>query len=174
MLNIPPNRVEWETSYVVPWFTIVHNIPLEYSETIFIHVWDYLQNWWEMINLDEKRSVNKNKFHNAIILIEYVDRDILESDKVNNTQIKLKNAIQSTPVDDIRQIAENIGDFDWNGKYYLVVYTYNSITDETLPERWIFKWVIVDMEKYNLTKSKPEILESQVAEKVEAIFPHKI
>lgn len=157
MRTIPPNRVEWETSYTVPWFSVVHNIPLEYAETIFIDIWDYLNANWEMTTFDEHRKINKNKVHNSILLVEYTDKNILEADKENNTQLKLKNQLQSEPIDGIRQIGESIGDFEYNGKHYLVVYTYNSITNETIPERGIFRWVIIDRNKYDATRPVGEV-----------------
>lgn len=172
MLIVPPNRVEWETSYTVPWFTTVHNLHPNVIESPFIEIWEYLKKWWDMIDFDTNRKINKDRVYLATLLIEYTDKDILESDKRNNAQIKLKNPIQSIPIDKTRQIGESIGDFEWNGKYYLVVYTYNSLTEETAPERWIFKWVIVDMEKYNITKSQSELAEAWVMQKIESIFPH--
>jgi hypothetical protein len=38
-----------------------------------------------------------------------------------------------------------------------VVYTYNSITDETIPERGVFKWVIIDRKKYDATRPVAEL-----------------
>lgn len=156
MLKIPPNRVKWETSYEVPWFTTVHNLDSSAIESSFIAIWDYLQEWWEMVEFDASRRINKDRVYLATLLIEYTDRDVLDSDKRNNTQLQLKNPIQAMPIDEIRQIGKSIGDFEWNGKYYLVLYTYNNLTEETVPERWIFKGVILDMNKYNATKSKSD------------------
>jgi hypothetical protein len=92
-----------------------------------------------MTDFDGIRRVNKDRVYLATLLVEYADKSILEADKENSTQLKLKNQLQSEPIDGTRQIGESIGDFEYNGKHYLVVYTYNSITDETIPERGVFK-----------------------------------
>lgn len=146
-------RKEGESSYDIPWFAIVQNIPPDYSETIFTTVKRFLENWDSISVFDSDRNITE-KAHTAILLIEYSDRAILESDRINNSQIKLKNPIQSEPIDEVRQLWESIWDFEWNGKHYLVVYTYNSLTSETSPERGIFQWVIVDRNKYIETRPR--------------------
>lgn len=152
MLNVAPSRAKGESSYEVPGFTIIRNIPPDYAESIFTAIAGYLQDTGEMLDFDGKRSINKDRIYLATLLIEYSDRSLLESDKESNSQLKMKNIIQSEPIDGVRQLWESIWDFEWNGKHYLVVYTYNTLTDETLPERWVFRWVIVDKQKYDLTR----------------------
>lgn len=172
MLTVPPPRTVWETSYEVPWFTTVHSLHPSAIESPFIDIWEYLNNWWEMSEFDSERTINKDRVYLATLLIEYTSRDVLDSDKRNNTQLQLKNPIQALPIDGTRQLGQNIGDFEWNWKYYLVVYTYNNLTDETIPERWVYKGVILDMDKYNATKPQSELAESSVMERVKNIFPH--
>jgi hypothetical protein len=151
------NMTTWKSiaeesiSYSIQWFTQINRISSGYSETIFLKISDFLTSWNNLSEFDADRKIS-SEVHTAILLIEYIDRSILESDRVNNTMIKLKNSIQSEPVDDTRQIWESIGDFEWNGKHYLLVYTYNSLTEEICPERGTFKGVIVDYEKYVSTR----------------------
>ncbi len=63
-------------------------------------------------------------------------------------KINIINPIKTEVIDWDKQIAEPVWYFDFNWKYYLVINPYNSFTEETNPELWIYKWVIVNPELY--------------------------
>lgn len=71
--------------------------------------------------------------------IEYSDTNIRERDKANNQiRYELVNLFQSKAQDGKgRQIAKNVGEFEYNGKYYLVVSPRNTPLpqNDTIPER---------------------------------------
>ncbi|EKE28171.1 MAG: hypothetical protein ACD_3C00086G0015 [uncultured bacterium (gcode 4)] len=59
------------------------------------------------------------------------------------------------PTKHFAEILENwrqIPSFDWyfeyEGKFYTIVDWLNSLTDEINPEKWIYKWVIVNPSRY--------------------------
>lgn len=170
----PDSIITW----AVTWLGEVTNVPYWIPNNIFTELYDDVLKIWTLISsFDEDRNI-LHWFYSDYICIEYTEPQIREKDKMNNqSHYELVNLFQSKKQDEQgRQFSKNVWEFEYNGKYYLVVSPRNTPLpqNDIISERWIFKWVIVDMEKYNATKSKPEIIESQVAEKVEAIFPHNI
>lgn len=47
-----------------------------------------------------------------------------------------------------RQVPEFEWYFEYNGKYYIIVNGLNKLTQEINPEKWVYKWVIVNPSKY--------------------------
>jgi len=58
------------------------------------------------------------------------------------------NKYNSKPIDDTRQIPEIAWSFEYNWKWYIILFPRNTLTDETIPERGIYKGIIVSPELY--------------------------
>ncbi len=137
----------WKTTYSVNWKFQVRNIPNWVPENLFSEIWDFLSDWWEIPIFDENRNII-HWLYMDYILIEYKEKDIRNSDIWNNNKIDIINFAQSRVVWEWNQIAENVWEFEYNWKYYLVVYPYNSLTNENNSSLGIYKWVIVNPRKY--------------------------
>lgn len=100
----------------------------------------------------------KIEFNNDINIYD-LERNfmILESSSKNFRNMNmesLKNNFQkdwnhySKLLENNRHIPDICWYFDYNDKYYIVIRWLNTLTDEINPEKWIYKWVIIDSEKY--------------------------
>lgn len=65
-----------------------------------------------------------------------------------------------------RQIPEFEWYFEYNWKYYTIVNWLNTLTDEVTPEKWIYKWVILNPSKYFEIENEAR----KIADKVEDIL----
>lgn len=65
-----------------------------------------------------------------------------------------------------RQIPEFEWYFEYNWKYYTIVNWLNTLTDEINPEKWIYKWVILNPSKYFDIENEAR----KIADKVEDIL----
>lgn len=140
-------------SYKIWEYTTVKNVPAWFPYNVFTELMYFFMEWWIIPPFDDNRNVITNVY-SSFIFIEYSDPTIRQIDIKNNEKINIINPIKSEIVDGCRQIGRNIWEFEYNGKYYLVVYPYNVLTDETNPEKWIFRWVIIDPEKYFKVQSE--------------------
>lgn len=126
----------------------IHNIPHLWIPTIlFNRIVSYLLEWNEIHKFDENRNII-DSIYSDYVLVEYIDSDIMKQDIINNSKIEIINKLKSKEIDWNRQIAENTWNFELNQKYYLISNPYNPFCDEINPEKWIYKWVIIDFDKY--------------------------
>lgn len=137
----------WSFSYEIWEYTTVNNVPAWFPYNVFTELMYFFMEWWIIPQFDDNRNVITNVY-SSFIFIEYSDTTIRQIDIKNNERINIINPIKSEVIDGSRQIGRNIGEFEYKGKYYLVVYPYNVLTDETNSEKWIFRWVIIDSGKY--------------------------
>ncbi|MDD4151362.1 MAG: hypothetical protein PHR68_01995 [Candidatus Gracilibacteria bacterium] len=126
---------------------VVYDIPDGIPNVLFNRIVSYLLEGKEIHKFDENRNII-DSVYSDYILIEYIDSDIMKQDIINNSKIEVINKLKSKEIDENKQIAENIGNFELNGKYYLIVNPYNQFTEELNPEKGIYKGVIIDSEKY--------------------------
>ncbi len=165
----PDNIITWD----VEWLWEVRNVPYGIPTNIFTTLRDALMRGNAVFSpFDSQRNI-ASWFYLDYICIEYADAQTRESDKVNNqNHYELINLFQSKAQDEKgRQIARNVGEFDSNGKYYLMISPRNTpLPDEILPERGIFKWVIVSKESYDSTRTWEEKLAQDMKDTVKGII----
>ena len=126
----------------------IFNVKKDYATNIFNEYTNFLLKWWKLLKFDKVRSIIDNIYWD-IILIEYNDKINRDNDSnLMDSKINIINPIKSEELDKKRQIAEPIWKLDLDWKYYLFLYPYNWTTDETNPELWIYKWVILNPELY--------------------------
>lgn len=164
----PDNIITWS----IEWLWEVRNVPYGIPTNIFTTLREnMLEKNTSFSPFDNQRNI-LSWFYLDYVCIEYTDAQIRESDKVNNqNHYELINMFQSKPQDENgRQIAKNVGEFDCNGKYYLMISPRNTpLPDETIPDRGIFKWIIVDMGRYDSTKTWEEVLVQHMKDAVKGI-----
>jgi len=137
----------WKTTYSIDWKFQVRNVPNWIPENLFFEIWEFLSHWWEISNFDIDRNII-HWLYMDYILIEYKEWGIRDSDILHNDKIEVINFAKSKIIWEWNQISENVWEFEYNWKYYLVVYPYNSLTDENNPNLGIYKWVIINPWKY--------------------------
>ncbi len=172
MVNIPTETKNGEfSSYKIEGFAEVRDVPEGIPWNVFTELLeDNLNAWISIPSFDEQRNI-LHGFYWDYICIEYTDPKVRDSDKkVNKDGYKLVNLFQSEVFDKSRQIAKSVGEFEYNGKYYLVTSPRNTpLSNETNTERWIFHSVIIDKEKYDATKPQSEVIETSVKVTVKEI-----
>lgn len=163
------NIITWN----VEWLWEVQNVPYGIPTDIFTELRDnILKNNISIPLFDGKRNI-LHGFYLDYVCIEYTDSQTRESDKINNQNYyELVNLFQSKTLDEEgRQIAKNVGEFYFNGKYYLMISPRNTpLSNEILPDRGIFKWIIVDKEKYDSTLTWEEKLTQNMKDAVKKII----
>lgn len=160
-------------SYQIESFTEVRDVPDGIPWNVFTELWDdVLKKGISIPAFDNKRNI-LHGFYLDYVCIEYTDASIREMDKANNESLykitdvgypftwEVHDRYQFTPWwhskpqdEQGRQIARNVWEFEYNGKYYLVVSPRNTpLSDEITPEKWIFKGIIVNRNDYNWISS---------------------
>ncbi len=154
-LTIPipkETKLDGMNSYQVEAFVEIKNVPEGIPWNIFTELGRYMQESQQAIpHFDSWRNILDN-FYLDYVCIEYTDATLRDADKKNNQErYQLINLFQSKPQDEQgRQIARNVWEFEYNGKYYLIVSPRNTpLPDETIPEKWIFKSIIVNQDAYS-------------------------
>ncbi len=162
-------EINWTHWYKMENF-IVFDVPHKWIPfNVFDEIWDFLDEWWVVSNFDENRNV-LDSIYSDYILVEYTDENIRNKDINNNSKINIINSLKSEKIDWNKQLAENTWNFEYNWKYYLVLNPYNSFTDETDSERWLYKWVIIDSGKYFWIGEESQNVVSKIVETVEKII----
>jgi len=160
MLNIKNmipkyENINWNNWYKLEQF-VVFDVPHEWIPfNIFKRIERYLVWKWNIPKFDEYRNII-DSIYSDYILVEYNDKNIRDRDIVNNSKINIINCLKSEKIDWNKQLAENTWNFEYNWKYYLVLNPYNSFTDEINQNLWIYKWVIIDSDKYFWINEKVE------------------
>jgi hypothetical protein len=159
---------KWYWAYYMEWIK-VDNIPEWFAYNIHAAILYHLFDWKEIPKYDDNRNIITD-LYGDFIYIEYSNNNIRKKDINNNNKINKINFLKSEIIEGTRQIAENIWDFEYNWKYYLVLHPVNSTTSETNPEKWLFRWVIVDYEKYYWLNSEVESEVKETSWKVEDLI----
>lgn len=145
-------------SFHVSW---IPNNTIPFS--LFSKIERYLLRDGDLEDFDITRKVSDG-IHHGYILIEYNDLEERSKDIDGNTKLELENSFKSKPLEWDRQIAESVWSFEYNGKYYLIVYPRNRKTDEINSNIGVYKGIIVNHWAYNSSKIwEDEWIKSQVS-----------
>lgn len=162
-------EINWTHWYKLEKF-VVFDVPHEWIPfNIFKRIERHLL--WELNipNFDKNRNVI-DSLYSDYILVEYIDKNIRDRDINNNSKIIIINSLKSEKIDWNKQLAENTWNFEYNWRFYLVLNPYNSFTDETNPEKWLYKWVIIDSDKYFWVCEKLKEVVKGVVDEVDEIL----
>jgi len=121
-------------------------------------------NWYEKYKeytFDNERSINI--FWDDFFIIEYKnkkirDNDILQYERYFERDWKYK----AKSLKNWAQVPENSGYFNYKWKYYLILYSYNRLTDEI--SDYIYKWIIVNPWEYFAVNNQVQKTSSQIKE----------
>jgi hypothetical protein len=148
-------EINWNNWYKLERF-VVFDVPHKWIPfNLFDEIWDYLEDWLNIPKFDENRNII-DSVYSDYILVEYSDKNVRDRDIRNNSKINIINSLKSEKIDWDKQLAENTWNFEYNWKYYLVLNPYNPFTEETNPDLWIYKWIIIDSDKYFWINEKVE------------------
>lgn len=160
-------KIDWINTYKVDEYIswdkdiVIYDIPEWIPSSMFNEMVEYILKEKDIPNFDKNRNVI-DSIYLDFILVEYIDKNIRDRDIENNKNIRMLNAIKSEAIDWNKQLAENTWNFEYNWKYYLVLNPYNAFTDEINPEKGLYKWVIIDSNKYFEVESQVKEMNSQV------------
>lgn len=146
-------KFEWKNTFKIDNYIswnkdiVIYDIPDWIPLSMFNNLVEYILEWKDIPKFDENRNII-NGIYSDYILVEYNDKNIRNIDIENNKKINIINPIKSESIDWDNQIAENTWSFELNWKYYLILNPYNPFTDEINSEKWIYKWVIINYNKY--------------------------
>lgn len=162
-------EINWTHWYKLENF-VVFDVPHEgIPFNIFKRIERYLLWEWNIPRFDENRNII-DSIYSDYIFIEYTDKNIRAKDINNNSKINIINFLKSETIEWDKQLAENTWNFEYNWKYYLVLNAYNPFTDETDPEKWLFKWVIIDSDKYFWVSNDSKNIVDDTVDKVDKIL----
>ncbi len=126
----------------------------------------------EQLDLD---STDINELSSDFLLVK-----VLKSQSINfraNNDAAYKDSLEWTTrmsphkIDGKYQVWEILGGFEYSDFEYLVVSNTYELTDETLPERGVYKWVIVNPELYFSDEAQEQV--SDGAQKTRDILGKK-
>jgi len=155
----------WIFSYKIWEHTTVENVPSWIPYNPFTSFSRFLIEWWKISTFDNERNILTD-LYSDFIFIEYSNEEVRKSDIKNNKKIKIISPIKSEVIDWNKQLAENSWEFEYNWKFYLVLSPINTLTNETNPEKWVFRWVIVDSNKYFAVNNQAK----EISEKIKWIL----
>lgn len=137
-------------------------------DVLFYKVFKHLESWILSTQFDNERQVYHNIYAWDYSLIEYSSKEIRDLDeKLFDEKFKKVKAIMSESYENDRQIPEATWSFEYNQKFYLTIYNCNPLTEEINPDIWVYKWIILNPQKYFEVQSEVEKVSSQVWEVLE-------
>ncbi len=150
------------------WLTDVEPINIQVEDCIFYELkingnsaWDIL----DMIKWDMRfvhKDTKKVSFSEHISLYDmagnYFVLEYNDSNQRDDTIKKLKETFEHDEKEIFakkiienwleRQIPEYLWRFDYDWKYYIIINGLNGLSSEINPEKWIYKWMIVNPNLY--------------------------
>ncbi len=136
-------------SYLIEWIWEVSNIKEWIPYNVFSELWEYLISWWEKHDFWPDLKVGNDFYSPDFLFVEYPgDVNLQTSLTQLNSKFKKVNILSSEKYDNDRQVPEVVWIFQHNWNCYIVLYAYNPLTEEINPEKWVYKWVIVNPGKY--------------------------
>jgi len=127
---------------------IVFDVPKWIPFNLFTKIKRFLDDWNIIPKFDDNRNII-DSVYSDFILVEYLKKDIRDKDiKIMNKKKNIISPLRAEKLTWNRQVANPVWNFEYNWKYYLVLNPYNPFTSETIPEKGIYKWVIVNPELY--------------------------
>ena len=90
-----------------------------------------------------------------------------EQEKLFDEKFKRIKAIMSESYENDRQIPEATWSFEYNWKFYLTIYNCNPLTEEINEKLWVFKWIILNPQKYFEVQNELEKVSDKVWEILE-------
>lgn len=148
-MNIECNYDNWIKSYLFEWFWKVSNVKEWVPYVWFKRIIKHLESWSQPTFFDNERSISLWVYSRWYSLIEYSLKETRDIDeKLFDEKFKRIKAIMSESYENDRQIPEATWSFEYNQKFYLTIYNCNPLTEEINPDIWVYKWVIVNPQKY--------------------------
>lgn len=95
-----------------------------------------------------------------LFLLEYVDIVDRDADAKIFREVFQKEWFFAQELPEGYQIPENAGEFEYNGKYFLILNSYNKQIDTN--DSFSIQWVILDIPSYNLSRTTQETVKSIV------------
>ena len=174
---IPNTPTLESTSYSIDWFTTISDIR-NLTETVLNDIARSFKKQWRFIDvLNNRTSFWGRTFYNYwehIFMFEYSSEEELQRDSDEwSKYFNKKNDLTSETID-WKQVLESSWYFEYQWNYYLLWVLYQDMNmDDNNEERWIYKWVIVDMKKYNSTKIWGQWLAQKMSATVKGIIQPK-
>jgi hypothetical protein len=145
------------------WLTDVNPINFKAREIVFYEMkitWTYAKaieqmiEWnnffvWEKtqkISFDAERQIFDMWWNSMVV--EYENKEIRDNDIILFKKYFKEKWHFSEELENWRQVPEFDWYFDYKWKFYIIVDWLNKLTDETDSDLWIYKWVILNPEKF--------------------------
>ena len=162
-MNIEFNYDNWIKSYLFEWFWKVSNVkewvPYVWLKRIIKH----LESWTQPTFFDNERSISLWVYSRWYSLIEYSSKETRDIDeKLFDEKFKKVKVIMSESYENDRQIPEATWSFEYNWKFYLTIYNCNPLTEEINEKLWVFKWMILNPQKYFEVQNELEKVSDKV------------
>lgn len=131
---------------------------------------NYLFSWkWNLKSFNDSDKVTfwDNLIYNFYwnhFIIEYSDLNKINDNILyfTNNFEKIEDSFNSVEFENNLQIPEYIWYFKYDWKQYIILKWCNKFTDEINPEKWIYRWVIIEPDKYFEVTSEVQKVVSKV------------
>lgn len=144
------NTINTDTDFQNFWWVVVFWTDPKFSQNMYkAMVWAITDETWEMEPIWEWLCISES-IRKREMLLECASASQMNS-IIADMQTRFSfadNKYNSNPIDDTRQIPEIAWSFECEWKWYIILFPRNALTDETIPERGIYKWVIINPELY--------------------------
>ena len=163
--NILSYNVEWEPTLHKPKITT----------SFWGDILRWFKNKWELkvhfSNILDFWDINIIEVQNSSFILEFEDEEQRNKyQKKLEEKIIMKNTFMSEELEDSRQIPWVDWSFEREWKFYIITHSYLKNTDETNPEKWIYKWNIVNPIAYYETQEKIQDSQKSVWDSVKDII----
>lgn len=130
------------------------------NETQLIKIDKYILEKWEY---KEFIFWNTNiiDFWSNLLLVEITNLNIENTKKWFTNKFEM-DWYFSKELENKRQIPEYKWYFEYKWKIYIMLDWLNKLTDEINPEKWIYKWVIIEPNKYFEVESEVKNVVSKI------------
>lgn len=140
------------------------NISYRWKDIVFTSYQDVLlpmQDISRVLNQIDLDIVEVSELKNGIMFVKIPKSESkkykLRGDKEYAETIKWTSIMNPKKVDGKYQIWEILWGFEYNDFEYFIISNTYELTDETIPERGIYKWVVVKPELYFSDKAQRQV-----------------
>lgn len=141
--------VQSETPYPHNSGVNVSNVKSSYPALMYDDMVSFVIDWGQCESFNDTSRISEG-IYSWFLLVEFSDVNIRDN---NQNQLEsnfelAKNLFHAKVLDGNRQVPECVWNFELNWIWYSILYPKNWLTDETIPERGIYKWAIINPELY--------------------------
>lgn len=165
-MKIECNYIEGQKTYTLEGLWTIYDVKEWVPYNALTNMADHLLEWGILNEFDADKKVSNELYGKEYFLLEYTDQAKRDADKALFDKKFKRTAFTSELYENRRQIGEPTWIFEFNWKFYTVLYVDNLLTEEIDAVKWVYKWVILSPQVYFESDAGIEI----VQQRLEGVF----